>query len=109
MFTKGEWRVMGKGTELPEGQNIIQSELGKGETGIMNVRTICKVFNYCDLPEAEANANLIASAPLGHRLAEFVARLSATWMDDGLLEIGEGDYIHIKKLALELLAKVEGK
>jgi len=40
-------------------------------------------------------------------LAEEVFKISATWMEEGILEIGEGEYIHIKKLALSALAKMK--
>ena len=70
--------------------------------------------NYCTIKgndntqEAEANANLIAAAPIGHELAEFVIRISATWIDEGLLEIGEGDYTRMKELALKFREKAKG-
>jgi len=51
------------------------------------------------------DALLDAAAPLGYELAEFVETVSATWIDDGLLEIGEGDYLKIKELALVFLRK----
>ena len=48
--------------------------------------------------------------PFRTKLAEFVAKISATWIiEEGLLEIGEGDYTRMKQLALEFLAKAEGK
>ena len=62
MYTKGKWKVTLGGVDLPEHQRIIQSELGR-ENGIMNVRTICKTFDYGDPEEMIANAHLIAAAP----------------------------------------------
>ena len=53
-----------------------------------------------------ANAQLIASAPLGYELADFVAHISSTWIEEGVLQIGEGDYTRMKTLALDLIRKV---
>ena len=91
-YTKGEWEVKPK---CPEERGIIIN----GEDGgiIARVTTVGGT-----LEEAEANAHLIAAAPLGYELAEFVAGLSATW-------IGEADYAHMKEIALKLKTKVRGK
>jgi len=93
-------------------------EYTKGEWGVEKARTnywitskegyyICRIEGW--MKNKKANAHLIASAPLGYELAKEVVKISATWIDDGLLEIGEGDYTLLKKLAIELLAKAEGK
>ena len=61
-YTKGKWVVTLGGSEMPKEQRIIHAELGL-EHGIMNVRTICRIFDYADTAENLGNAQLIASSP----------------------------------------------
>ena len=91
-YTKGEWKAW----------RFTKYHNWKVSTGNDNWFIDCG-------KEGEANAHLIAAAPLGYELAEFVARISATWAENGLLEVGVGDYTHMKQLALELKAKAEQK
>ncbi|KKK52263.1 hypothetical protein LCGC14_3106690 [marine sediment metagenome] len=59
--------------------------------------------------ECEANAQLIAAAPIGDELSKAVINASATWIDDDRLEIGEAEYIELKKIAIRFRDKAEGK
>ena len=60
--TKGKWKFIKHESHSCHFGNI-QSDLGKGENGIMNIRTIDIILNYCGDEEAEANAKLIEAAP----------------------------------------------
>ena len=97
-YTKGEWIA----SQIVYPITIWAEDKGR-ETEIAEIHRQPKDS------EEVANAQLIASAPLGYELAEFVAKMSSTWVGEGLLEIGEGDYLKIKGIALELLAKAESK
>lgn len=91
-YTKGEWEAV-----LPSVMSDWKIEA--------NNKYIAVVFPTEQDSEEQANAHLIAAAPKGYELAEFVSRISATWLEEGLLEIGEGDYTKMKELALDFLAK----
>ncbi len=90
MYTKGEW----KACKTPLGGHglMIDKRL------VADIRTDC--------PD---DAQLIAAAPLGYELAEQAVKTSATWKEEGLLEIGEGSFLLLKRLALELITKAEGR
>lgn len=92
-YTKGEW----------EAKPI-------GKLAVMAISTDKHMsFIECFGEDRVANAQLISAAPLGDELAEFVIKTSATWISEGLLEMGEGDYLRMKELALKFKAKAEGK
>lgn len=100
-YTKGEWIADNGGSEL---WGIFQKEDCQG------IAYLCEPDGkLLRENEAEANAQLISSAPRGYELAEQVVKTSATWKEEGLLEIGEGNFLLLKRLALELIAKAEGK
>ena len=85
----------------------------KGERKVYSVGAACLVntdgMKNIGTFKTEADAILDAAAPLGYELAKFTSLVSATWIEEGKLEIGEGDYLRMKQLALEFLAKAEGK
>ena len=95
-YTKGEWKVTLGGVDLPEHQRIVISELGIGESGIMNIRTICKTLDYGEPEEMVANAQLIASAPDMYEALKGLADCKLT-MAEFLLAMNK------------VLAKAEGK
>jgi len=49
------------------------------------------------------------AVPIGYELAKAVTLLSATWLGNGSLKVNEDDYLEIKRLASDFLAKAEGK
>lgn len=67
-FTQGEWRFEKHDPKISRYFGNILSDLGKGDDGIMNIRTIDIVLKNCGEEEAEANARLIASSPAMYRL-----------------------------------------
>lgn len=69
-YTKGEWKTQ-QGSEHTEGECCIISELGYFG-GLLNIRTIGKVFDYAGTQESKANAQLIAQSP---RMAEFIEKV----------------------------------
>ena len=89
-YTKGKWKAYKTAT----GWCICVEE-----------DAVADVYS-CHAGLSEANAQLIASAPLGYELADFVAHISSTWIEEGVLQIGEGDYTRMKTLALDLIRKV---
>ena len=101
MYTKGKWY-------LEEESGLILSIQGGEDSPIVVANIGGSDTAPKTIGELSANAQLIVAAPLGYELAEVIIKLSATWLSEGLLEIGEGDYLHIKQLALELKAKADG-
>ncbi len=105
-YTKGEWKA--KFEECAGYDAMTDGYMVRtGDEG--QIIVVVDLGDYDNDNEAKANAHLIASAPLGYELAELIVKLSATWIDDGILEIGEATYIEIKKLAFRLKDKAEGK
>lgn len=97
MYTKGEWKA------------IYSDNAGLFiQAGKIKVAKPLYFQGIRSNAEFQANAHLISAVPLGYKLAEFMAKVSTTWIDDGLLEIGEGDYLMMKKMALEFLSKARG-
>jgi hypothetical protein len=100
-YTKGEWIADNGDSEL---WGVFQKE------DCLGIAYLCEPNGQLlREEESEANAHLIAAAPLGYELAKLASLISATWLDGGLLEIKESDYLEIKRLASEFLAKAEGK
>ena len=97
-YTKGKWKV-GKATDAMGYETPIYANTDEGRD--YEIATV-HIYNG----EQIANAQLIASAPLGYELADFVAHISSTWIEEGVLQIGEGDYTRMKTLALDLIRKV---
>ena len=93
-YTKGEWKV----------EKRLSSQMPYGIFKSQGERVIPIVYI-----QHKEDAHLIAAAPLGYELAKFTSLVSATWIEEGKLEIGEGDYLRMKQLALEFLAKAERK
>lgn len=101
-YTKGEWKVYMTDIDKPRWEICAREN---GEIGV------AKTIYDDDVPlkEKEANANLIAAAPLGYELAKFASLISATWLGNGSLKVNEDDYLEIKRLASDFLAKAEGR
>jgi len=107
-YTKREWKVaLARYKNKLPAIHIYREECPEPIVGHGSGIVICTINT--ESVEAEANAHLIAAAPLGYELAKFTSLVSATWIEEGTLEIGEGDYLRMKQLALEFLAKAEGK
>lgn len=105
-ITKGEWKAFESdfAFTIKSQQSIVS---GFDEDADIEIAEMNIYLNKEG--EAEANAQLITAAPLGAKLADAIINSSATWIDGGLLEIGEATYLELKKLALEFRAKAEAK
>ena len=107
-YTKGEWDVdpSNNGYVIGNGSNWIARLFhSKAGFGVNSLAPPDK--------EVKANANLMAAAPIGDKLAQSVLLLSATLKagggKDNMLEVREIYYLHIKQLARDFKAKAEGK
>lgn len=94
-YTKGNWEIIHYTSMPPEVVAEIEPGIG------INIATVTS-------KKYEADSKLIAAAPIGYELAEAVINSSATWISEGLLEIGEAEYIRLKEIALKFRAKANG-
>ena len=102
-YTKGEWSI-----QLAQSYDEHEFEISY-DTNDGLTYPLADIHGKLERGTAEANAHLIAAAPIGDELANFVAHISGTWIEEGIIQVGEGEYTRMKQLALEFLAKAEGR
>lgn len=78
-FTKGDWKVHSVGSQFAVGP---LSNSGDQSYGMMNVVAWIEKFDFYDEKQSEANAYLIAAAPVMYEMLEYVMKCAA--MQDNL-------------------------